>query len=222
MRNKLRIAALVIILTLVGADIYILTQPSLRAPASVHKQRLNPIVRLVRNGRTFCTGTVITPNIVITAGHCTLAITPFGMGVTSMPIEIRASDNVERGTVGAVVYATPQMDQAILVGDFGIFEPKPFITDPAKLTAARIKGTVVVSCGYPLAGDLYCSTGVIVGPADFMWAIKGVLLPGMSGGPTMLADGTVVAINSAVQGDKSYVSPIYNILDSLKENKDEE
>lgn len=37
----------------------------------------------------------------------------------------------------------------------------------------------------------------------------------MSGGPTMLEDGTVVAINIAVEGRHAVVSPVYNLLTEL-------
>ncbi len=69
----------------------------------------------------------------------------------------------------------------------------------------------LLACGYPMGGPLYCGTLYYQDMYDFMWATSGVLIPGMSGGPVMLEDGTVVALNISVKDNESMVSPIYNI-----------
>ena len=43
-----------------------------------------------------------------------------------------------------------------------------------------------------------------------MWILKGELLPGMSEGPMMMDDGTVIAINDAVENEFSVVVPLFN------------
>jgi hypothetical protein len=174
------------------------------------------IVRLTMNGKTFCSGTVITDYIIVTAAHCVLMETPFGMTLNTNPIEIRPSDNTDIGVIGYVNFATPQMDQALIVGKFTDFKNRRYITDPMKLQdIGTLFNTKLISCGYPLNGDLYCSNMTYVGPENFSWAVKGILLPGMSGGPTMLPDGTMVAVNIAVLGEYSLVSPIYNLTKNL-------
>lgn len=183
-----------------------------RTPAAV---KLFSIVRLVgEDGLTYCSGTVINDHTIITAAHC---VAGGMMGMNTDPIEIRANDNVPRQVYGRAFYATGQLDQALINGNFKKFQPRPYVTGPDRLTAIRnTPGVQFVSCGYPMHGDLYCTATVYSHPIGFMWAVSGVLLPGMSGGPTMLPDGTVVAVNVAVENEMSVVSPIYNLFPEVK------
>lgn len=177
------------------------------------------IIRLVLNGRTFCSGTVVSESLVVTAAHCVLMETPFGYMASPGDIEIRPSNNRSLGTYGKVAYTSVQMDQALIVGNFRQYRAHRMITDPALLLPYRANKAIFMSCGYPLNGDLFCNQTTFEKPDNFFWAVKGLLIPGMSGGPTMLADGTVVAVNVAVSGESSIVSPIYNITRNLSGGK---
>ncbi len=181
-------------------------------------KKFGSIVRLTHDGRTFCTGTVVSPNLIFTAAHCVLSQTPFGTFLNDAGIEIRPDSNVATGVIARPIYATQQMDQAILTGDFSAFEARPAITDPEVLTQVKA-GDEFLSCGYPLNGALFCTKLVYMNGAEFFWAVKGVLIPGMSGGPTMRADGAVMCVNTAVEKDHSIVSPLYNLNKSLPERK---
>lgn len=189
-----------------------------QAPASL-PGKIGAIVRLVKGDRTFCTGTVVSDHVIITAAHCVLTESPFGAYASPEPIEIRGRDNTPVKAAGSVYYATPQMDQAILIGDFTKFEHKRIITNFTRLTEIGEEGRVLVSCGYPLMGDLVCTKLIFTKKHEFFWGVNGSLYPGMSGGPTMLTDGSVVAVNTAVTGDESIVSPIYNLTQALRFKK---
>ncbi len=218
MKKRLELLLLGVVLGLSTFLSYKIYNTDTTKVKKVKVERLNPIVRLVFNGRTFCSGTVVDMHTIITAAHCVLSYIPLvGPALNTDPIEIRASDNKPLGVYAVAINASGQMDQAVLKGDFPMFEPRGFIADPGKLTVVRQQKSNFVTCGYPLYGDLFCTVTIYDNVDDFYWAVKGVLLPGMSGGPTMLPDGTVIAINSAVESDRSLVSPIYNINQMFKE-----
>lgn len=192
----------------------------LNKPIPQPSTKYGSIVRLTRDGRTFCSGTVISNNLIVTAAHCVLEQTPFGYMMTQSEINIRPRDNTDLNVDATVVYATPQMDQAMITGDFTDFESRDIITDPKALEKLGTTKKRFVSCGYPLNGDLYCNDMDFSERRDFFWATNGILIPGMSGGPAMTVSGVVVGVNVAVEKDKSIISPIYNILSNLPKGKD--
>lgn len=181
--------------------------------------KYDSIVRLVRDGKTFCSGTVINAHTIVTAAHCILVPTPFGYYVLYPgPIEIRDKDDQPLGIIGQAYGASPQLDQGVLEGDFRNFRPRAFTADVKTLSSYRIPGAKFISCGYPQGAAFFCAEIQYSELSDFMWKTRGgTMLPGMSGGPVMLPDGTVIAVNVAVDGVKSVVSPIYNLNTLFKE-----
>ena len=109
------------------------------APDSYHVPIVGPygIVRLTNGGRTFCTGSVVDDTTVITAGHCVAQESPFGIAVNTDPIEIRSNDNVPRGTFGKVHSILPQLDSAVLKGNFKIYSKFKVIDDIGVLQGLR-------------------------------------------------------------------------------------
>lgn len=178
------------------------------------------IVRLVsENGSTFCTGTVIGKHTVLTAAHCVVLESLFGEPAMRTNIGIRPANNRNLGVTASVHSIRSQMDQAILKGDFSAFSEKRYVQGVSELTILRDKSKLT-ACGYPLGGELFCGPLQYVGPDIFFWKVRGVLIPGMSGGPTMTENGTVIATNVAVTGEFSVISPIYNLdLDINKQEK---
>lgn len=181
-------------------------------PISKPKEtKLGSIVRLVREGRTTCTGVVVSEDTIITAMHCVVIEGPFGPMINPSEIEIRDATNTPVSAYGKPIGARQQLDQAVIHGDFQKFAARKTITGVSELNKLAKYDVTLVACGYPLGGALHCNNLQFKELYDFFWATNGLLLPGMSGGPVMLEDGTVVALNVAVTKDKSIVSPIYNI-----------
>lgn len=200
--------SLVVLFGLIAVVIGYLVVGSNREPRT--DDHRGAIVRLTHDGRTFCTGTVVKNNMIITASHCVIIQTPFGTMMNDDVIEIRGNDNLPTGIIAKPFGARIQLDQAALTGDFRTFNTRNTMTDIKSLNKLQHENVTMWACGYPLGGPLYCTKMVFKDPYDFMWSVQGLLLPGMSGGPVVLEDGTVVAVNVAVQGDRSVVSPIYN------------
>jgi hypothetical protein len=217
---KLQWTALILCLAGAGLIAGGLVRDYLKLTKADTPQKYFSIVRLVTEGRTFCSGTVVAEDLIITAAHCVLEQTAFGMMLRSGDIEIRPNTNEDVDVTGKVVYASPQMDQAMIVGDFSEFNSRKIITNPEALAKLGKSNKKFVSCGYPLNGDLYCNDMEFKDREDFFWAVNGILIPGMSGGPTMLPNGDMVGVNVAVEKDKSIISPIYNILNNLPKTKE--
>lgn len=183
-------------------------------PKDLSGLHLSPIVRLVgKDGKTFCTGSVVNDTTIITAGHCLLGYSFLGRTrVETEKIEIRPVDNAKLDLYGAATYVTTQMDQGLVKGDFRAFDKINFITDPLKIQTIKNTLPILVACGYPLYGNLFCSLMQYKEQEEFQWVtVGGVLIPGMSGGPVMTEDGTMLAVNSAVEGSAALVTPIYNL-----------
>jgi len=181
--------------------------------AKVRSIQLQSIVRLVRKGHTFCSGTVIDRETILTAGHCVTVETLLGEILNREDIEIRGPDNKPLGVVGHVKNAYPQLDRGIIKGNFSMFPSSLYISSVPESIKTRYPGAHYISCGYPMGGSLYCTVTTYLHDFAFCIAVHGVLIPGMSGGPTMLPDGTVIAINNAVEDEFSVLCPIYGVDD---------
>lgn len=208
-----RLQQVLLVLCLFGASYIVggLTAEYLHVEPPKRIKKLSSIVRLVDpNGDTFCTGTVIGPNTVLTAAHCVVLGMEFGIPMTRTSIGIRPPSNADVLVTANVIKVRYQLDQALLVGDFKQFQVAPYISD-VKALSGDVLSKTKTACGYPLGGPLFCTTIYYKEPIQFFWKVKGTLIPGMSGGPVLLDDGSVVATNVAVEGDSSIVAPIYNL-----------
>jgi len=202
----------IIILAIIACSIPLNTKPK---TAEKH----DAIVRLVaENGMTFCSGVVVDDNTAITAAHCVvMQPLPFLPPMFRTGITLRNDDNTDLKTPVLSIRAWPQMDTAVLTGNFKEFKHADYSGDVSYLLASIKPGQKLKACGFPLGGKLYCSDLVFKGIRIFAWGAKGVLIPGMSGGPVFICDlfgkCTVVAVNTAMSEDEAIISPIYNIRD---------
>lgn len=201
----------VMIITLVMLTTAFTVQIKRYSKPVVAEQRLSPIVRLVKNGRTYCSGFIIDENTMITAGHCVMTETPFGAMLNPEAVEIRPKNGQAIGVTAKVKNVSGQLDRAILKGDFHLFAPLKYIDKVSDSVKIRVPGTPLLSCGYPMGGSFYCGKMTYLHEFGFHMAVKGIIIPGMSGGPTLSKDGVAVGLNDAVEADESIISPLYEI-----------
>lgn len=175
----------------------------------IYPPNAGSIVRLVIEERTYCSGTVIDDTTILTAAHCVVVTAQ--QPLTMARIEVRKADNAATGIFVSGASREARLDRAVLRGDFKSFQHSKYISDVGRSIASITVDSNYITCGYPLGGSLYCGKSTYLNNWDFMLAMQGVLIPGMSGGPTMLEDGTVIGINSAVLKDHILVAPTYNI-----------
>lgn len=182
-----------------------------KPPYPLTAEKATGIVRLLNGRHTTCTGSVVNDTTVITAGHCVAEETMMGIIVNPNPIEVRANDNIPRGTYGRVHSVSTQLDTAVIHGNFKPYAKFDVIDDIGTIQGMRNSNTRLLACGYPLGGDLYCTIVTYKDLINFQYLVKGQLLPGMSGGPVIAPDGSIIGINDAVTGNTSVISPTFNI-----------
>lgn len=210
--TPLLIIEIFIVAALYGIFAYTKYYNKTMQPADKGSIELRSVVRLVRDGKTFCSGVVIDDSTILTAGHCLSLETPFGAYLMNPnPIEIRGPDNRPLAILARAAGLHPLLDRGILKGDFSSLPKSRYISDVEENVSHRVRGAKFIACGYPLGGELYCSNMVYLRDSGFLMEVLGVLIPGMSGGPVMLPDGRVIATNTSVAQETSQVSPIYGI-----------
>lgn len=181
------------------------------------------IVRLhdAETGRFFCSGVIISNTRMLTAAHCVVDASFFGVSVTKR-VEIRLQDNKPIGLFADYEAANGRQDLASLTGDFRGLDKRPVITNSAELNRIFMDpASKIVMCGYPNSGPLRCNYITQVGRKVFFMSGEGWLYPGMSGGPVIdQATGAVLAVNTAVTEDgKVVLSPLIELFDNLRLNE---
>lgn len=186
---------------------------------AAYKKTMESVVRLhlLGQGSFFCTGTVISENLVLTAAHCVMGA-PLGVPL----IEVRGNDGVSTGIPAAVLNYNVRADYALLLGNFIKFPAKDIVTDPNELEKIITDpDSDLIMCGFPYAGPLACSPFKYKYRIGFQFAGTGFLIPGMSGGPVFdRKTGKIVAENMGVEGvqgqnDNVIISPLTNLYYSL-------
>ncbi len=215
--EALRITGYIFVCALIVAALNGFILPSLLKPKPLPKavvQKVLPIysgiVRLYATAYgTYCTGVVISAARILTAEHCVSS---------KVDIDIRPADNTELGIHATIsdIYAGTHL--AILTGDFRLFKPL-VISTAAEAEKMRHKNKTMFACGYAMGLELLCMPVRFTNEKTWpgLWRVTNTLIPGMSGGPTILfkagVSDSVVAINEAYcdETECSAVTPIYDI-----------
>lgn len=219
MIKKLLIGLVLSIAILVGIMVHKLR----RINQEAKDDRNASIIRLHdgETGRFFCSGTVISDNLALTAGHC--VIRDFlGMSMLLSRVEIKNSKNEYTGVFATVANAEGRSDQALLYGDFKNFKHRKIITNPVEVLAIFTNPSAkIVMCGFPYGGRLYCNNFKYIAPFLFQIKGQGFLYPGMSGGPVIdLETGNVIAVNTAMMEEFVILSPTVETFNLLNVSED--
>lgn len=150
------------------------------------------IVKLTNyKGQAFCTATVISPKLAVTAEHC--------LGGAAF---IQSTQDTSKTATIQYSLGRASMDLGVVVGNFSAFETmrlsiSPYDTEDVSFPKA---------CGYPFAGELYCINFSPVGRHFFQKVGSAAVYPGMSGGPVINRwTGDVVGVISAADPNGNLV-----------------
>lgn len=162
-----------------------------------------------------CSGVVISKTLIATAAHC-LRGAPRDQPI----LEVRDMSDIPQKVEASLLALSEQADYALLTGDFGLFRTREVETDTETLENIFMnKDANLIACGYPHGGRLVCSKVSKIKRIIFSFSALGFLIPGMSGGPVInLANGKVVAVNTAMNDDRMILSPLFELFTSLEIN----
>lgn len=187
--------------------------PSFVKPTAYNGHKHSAIIRLHdSSGRFFCSGFVVSDDYAITAGHCVEG------QIYGLVDEVKIFNEAmqDTGVVASGAAANRRGDTGMLKGNFKDFDKFLLITDAQKLYTIMGHATVGYSMGYPYGGAIFMSAVKPLGSENFHIAGEAMLYPGMSGGPLVTEDGTVVGINSYVNGNHCAFASLIDILDSFQ------
>lgn len=154
------------------------------------------------DGPFICTGVVIDEHYALTAAHCIRDVEE---------LEVWSNTNEDIGLVADVAAYNLYQDVALLYSPEGSF--RSFAQVPADFDGSKRDLRFIIACGYP-AGQktAFCGPITNIEPLIFQIAGKGLLYPGMSGGPVIdLAAGRIMGVNSASGPGFVVIGPVYGL-----------
>lgn len=191
------------------------------------------LVRLempMENGKSrfFCSGVVISKNLVLTAAHCVMEGGMFEQPtMREDPILVKSEyqKGKKQAVAKAVAYAANgRGDYAVITGDFSKFNVARITTSPTFMYSLS---TQLVACGFPWGSKTHVcyplekrKDGKLM--KSFALGFNGYLYPGMSGGPVVdRVSGLVFAVNSAVDPDRDelVLVPIIGLNEMIEERR---
>lgn len=210
---KLLLVAFGVVMLTLGVQVAkIVSKQDLRIPTEEDMS----IVRIIRpvpgGGVIYCSGTVISDKLILTAAHC---MTPTMFDFAPPTITIHTSADVDIGITAQILSYSQNSDLALLGGDFHTLDHRNTVSGAAAINKA-FKEQEILICGYPHNGRFTCSKVKRPTNANFKFSATGWAYPGMSGGPVVdLSTGKVIAVISAVDGDQVILSPLVELSKDL-------
>lgn len=185
------------------------------------KNTYSPLVRLEKKRKSkkddfFCSAVIISDDYAVTAAHCLMNDSTFSPGLISEPFNVRsiANEDGSESVVAAKAAAlNNRADYGLITGDFKKFTKLLLMNSP--MSIAQLS-PALYTCGFPWGASDVCYLTQPVGTYFGLLEMRGILFPGMSGGPVLdaTADG-VFAVNSAVGDGYIIVAPLVGLFETL-------
>lgn len=184
--------------------------------ATTQEDKFPAIIKLSKDGRIFCSGSVITDTLVLTAAHCVARYSMMtGTEIlTDFNIESLEKGDIHMISPSKVIGVNLRQDTALVQGDFRRYSKLKIQTDPNR--DILVVQPSLVSCGFPNGGRIVCYTAKHPYKYIDMIGADGQMYAGMSGGPVMdLNTQVVYAVNHAVGPDIVIFAPIINLFEGI-------